>query len=100
VRLCRRRRCAPRPAGARQPPLEGLYQAGMPLLQCCLFQFHELLKSHAPRLGAQLEAEGVVPSMCVATCDAMRVCLAGLLAAWLAGWLPGCVCALVGGSLV
>jgi hypothetical protein len=57
--LCRR--CG---AGtASQPPLEGLYQAGMPLLQQCLFQFHELLKQEHPRLGHHLEKEGVVPSM-------------------------------------
>lgn len=48
---------------ASQPPLEGLYQAGMPLLQQCLFQLHELLKQEHPRLGLHLEQEGVVPSM-------------------------------------
>jgi hypothetical protein len=37
------------------PPLEGLYQAGMPLLQQCLFQFHELLKQEQPKLGGHLE---------------------------------------------
>eukprot|EP00879_Flechtneria_rotunda_P016160 GHRR01016904.1.p1 GENE.GHRR01016904.1~~GHRR01016904.1.p1 ORF type:complete len:540 (+),score=213.37 GHRR01016904.1:419-2038(+) len=46
-----------------QPPLEGLYQAGMPLLQQCLFQFQELLKQENPKLGDHLEQEGVVPSM-------------------------------------
>lgn len=35
----------------------------MPLLQQCLFQFHELLKQEHPRLGTHLEQEGVVPSM-------------------------------------
>ncbi|WIA21023.1 hypothetical protein OEZ85_005352 [Tetradesmus obliquus] len=45
------------------PPLEGMYQAGMPLLQQFLFQFHELLKQEQPKLGGHLEAEGVVPSM-------------------------------------
>lgn len=35
----------------------------MPLLQQCLFQFHELLKLEHPRLGLHLEQEGVVPSM-------------------------------------
>jgi hypothetical protein len=56
--------CCVRPEGtASQPPIEGLYQAGMPLLQQCLFQFHELLKQEHPRLGLHLEQEGVVPSM-------------------------------------
>jgi hypothetical protein len=55
---------APPPSGTpNQPPLEGLYQAGMPLLQQSLFQFHELLKEEHPRLGNHLEQEGVVPSM-------------------------------------
>jgi hypothetical protein len=40
------------------PPLEGLYQAGMPLLQQCLFQFHELLKQEQPKLGGHLEQVG------------------------------------------
>jgi hypothetical protein len=39
-------------------PLEGLYQAGMPLLQQCLFQFHELLKQEQPKLGGHLEQVG------------------------------------------
>lgn len=38
------------------PPLEGMYQAGMPLLQQFLFQFHELLKQEQPKLGGHLEA--------------------------------------------
>jgi hypothetical protein len=40
------------------PPLEGLYQAGMPLLQQCLYQFHELLKQENPKLGGHLEQVG------------------------------------------
>lgn len=72
IALCCRCRCCCcvyavvlcHPAGtAEQPPLEGLYQAGMPLLQQCLYQFHELLKEQHPRLGLHLEQEGVVPSM-------------------------------------
>lgn len=55
--------CHPGTGTAEQPPLEGLYQAGMPLLQQCLYQFHELLKEQHPRLGLHLEQEGVVPSM-------------------------------------
>lgn len=38
-----------------RPPLEGMYQAGMPLLQQCLFQFQELLKQENPKLGGHLE---------------------------------------------
>lgn len=37
------------------PPLEGMYQAGMPLLQQCLYQFQELLKQENPKLGGHLE---------------------------------------------
>lgn len=37
------------------PPLEGMYQAGMPLLQQCLYQFQELLKQENPKLGSHLE---------------------------------------------
>lgn len=29
--------------GAVQPPLEGLYQAGLPLLQQCFYQFERLI---------------------------------------------------------
>ena len=29
--------------GARQPPLEGLYQAGLPLLQQFMYQFQQLV---------------------------------------------------------
>jgi hypothetical protein len=36
-------------------PLEGMYQAGMPLLQLCLFQFQRLLRQELPRLGEHME---------------------------------------------
>lgn len=49
-----------------QPPLEGMYQAGMPLLQQCLFQFQELLKQENPKLGCHLE------QVC---CLAVRTCM-------------------------
>ena len=70
--------------GARQPPLEGLYQAGLPLLQQFMYQFQQLVddevrsgnvllsykygfRSHswlqAPRIGAHLRSEGVIPTM-------------------------------------
>jgi len=44
-------------------PLEGMYQAGMPLLQLCLFQFQRLLRQELPRLGEHMEEEGVEPPM-------------------------------------
>ncbi|KAK9807796.1 hypothetical protein WJX72_009633 [[Myrmecia] bisecta] len=49
--------------GAMHPPLEGLYQAGLPLLQQFLYQFQRLVETELPRVGAHLRAEDVHPTM-------------------------------------
>ncbi|KAA6417640.1 MAG: EVI5 -like [Trebouxia sp. A1-2] len=49
--------------GAVHPPMERLYQAGLPLLQQYLFQFEHLIQEEMPRLAAHMEEEGVLPTM-------------------------------------
>lgn len=49
--------------GARHPPLEGLYQPGLPLLQQFLRQFERLVDEKLPAVGARLASEGVHPTM-------------------------------------
>ncbi|DBA82892.1 hypothetical protein WJX77_012383 [Trebouxia sp. C0004] len=49
--------------GAVHPPMERLYQAGLPLLQQYLFQFEHLIQEEMPRLASHLEEEGVLPTM-------------------------------------
>ena len=46
-----------------QSPLEGLFTAGMPLLQCSMHQWGALLDSELPKLSAHLRCEGVEPIM-------------------------------------
>ncbi|GLC37269.1 hypothetical protein PLESTB_001141800 [Pleodorina starrii] len=46
-----------------QGGMERLYTAGMPGLQCCLYQFKRLLREVAPRLAARLDREGVDPEL-------------------------------------
>ncbi len=44
-------------------PLEGLFAAGLPLVQQCLFQLEGMILSVAPKLGAHLKAENADPTM-------------------------------------
>lgn len=49
--------------GAVHPPLEGLYQAGLPLLQQYLHQFARLVEEEVPKVGSHLAAQDVHPTM-------------------------------------
>jgi hypothetical protein len=49
--------------GAVQAPLEGLYQAGLPLLQQYFWQFEKLVDAEVPRVANHLRKEGVLPTM-------------------------------------
>eukprot|EP00884_Botryococcus_braunii_P005294 jgi/Botrbrau1/14766/Bobra.0103s0014.1 len=49
--------------GACHPPLEGMFQNGLPLLQQFLYQFERLVYDEVPKLGAHLKEEGVQPTM-------------------------------------
>ncbi|CAM6082037.1 unnamed protein product [Calypogeia fissa] len=49
--------------GAVHVPMEGLYLAGLPLVQQYLFQFERLVREQLPRLGAHFEEEAINPSM-------------------------------------
>ncbi|CAN6448707.1 unnamed protein product [Victoria cruziana] len=49
--------------GAVHAPMEGLYLAGLPLVQQYLFQFDQLVKEQLPRLGEHFSREAINPSM-------------------------------------
>jgi len=49
--------------GAVHAPMEGLYQAGLPLVQQYLFQFERLVREHMPKLGEHFIEEMINPSM-------------------------------------
>ncbi|KAI4998582.1 hypothetical protein ZWY2020_053924 [Hordeum vulgare] len=49
--------------GAVHAPMEGLYQAGLPLVQQYLFQFEKLVQEHMPKLGQHFIEEMINPSM-------------------------------------
>ncbi|URE22856.1 TBC [Musa troglodytarum] len=49
--------------GAIHAPMEGLYQAGLPLVQEYLCQFEQLVKEYLPMLGEHFTQEMVNPSM-------------------------------------
>lgn len=49
--------------GAVHAPMEGLYLAGLPLVQQYLFQFEQLVKEHLPKLGQHFSEEMISPSM-------------------------------------
>ncbi|KAJ4799296.1 Ypt/Rab-GAP domain of gyp1p superfamily protein [Rhynchospora pubera] len=49
--------------GAVHAPMEGLYQAGLPLVQQYLFQFEQLVKEFLPKLGQHFSDEMINPSM-------------------------------------
>lgn len=49
--------------GAVHAPMEGLYLAGLPLVQQYLFQFEQLVKEHMPKLGKHFSEEMINPSM-------------------------------------
>ncbi|RDX79833.1 Ecotropic viral integration site 5 protein-like protein [Mucuna pruriens] len=49
--------------GAVHAPMEGLYLAGLPLVQQYLFQFECLVKEHLPKLGEHFSHEMINPSM-------------------------------------
>ncbi|KAL8137407.1 hypothetical protein V2J09_003408 [Rumex salicifolius] len=49
--------------GAIHSPMEGLYLAGLPLVQQYLFQFDRLVKEHLPKLGEHFTEEMINPSM-------------------------------------
>ncbi|XP_010549945.1 PREDICTED: EVI5-like protein isoform X2 [Tarenaya hassleriana] len=49
--------------GAVHAPMEGLYQAGLPLVQQYLFQFEHLVKELMPKLGEHFTQEMINPSM-------------------------------------
>lgn len=44
-------------------PLEGLFAAGLPLVQQCLFQLEGMIKHVSPKLAAHLAAENADPTM-------------------------------------
>lgn len=51
--------------GHGRAPLEGLYQAGLPLLHQYTYQFGELVRERLPTLAAHLQAQGVeAPTYC------------------------------------
>lgn len=49
--------------GAVHAPMEGLYLAGLPLVQQYLFQFENLVKEQLPKLGEHFAQEMINPSM-------------------------------------
>ncbi|EFJ27331.1 hypothetical protein SELMODRAFT_231859 [Selaginella moellendorffii] len=49
--------------GAVHAPMEGLYLAGLPLVQQYLFQLERLVREYIPKLGAHFEEEMINPSM-------------------------------------
>ncbi|XP_047073258.1 ecotropic viral integration site 5 protein homolog [Lolium rigidum] len=49
--------------GAVHAPMEGLYQAGLPLVQQYLCQFENLVTEHMPKLGQNFQDEMINPSM-------------------------------------
>ncbi|GAB2299881.1 hypothetical protein Dimus_033931 [Dionaea muscipula] len=49
--------------GAVHAPMEGLYQAGLPLVQQYLFQFDHLVREYLPKLGEHFSQEMINPSM-------------------------------------
>ncbi|GAB4827452.1 hypothetical protein Ancab_034336 [Ancistrocladus abbreviatus] len=49
--------------GAVHAPMEGLYLAGLPLVQQYLFQFDHLMREHLPKLGEHFSQEMINPSM-------------------------------------
>lgn len=49
--------------GAVHSPMEGLYLAGLPLVQQYLFQLDNLVKEHLPKLGEHFAKEMINPSM-------------------------------------
>ncbi|XP_027358966.1 EVI5-like protein isoform X2 [Abrus precatorius] len=49
--------------GAVHAPMEGLYLAGLPLVQQYLFQFEHLVREHLPKLGEHFSHEMINPSM-------------------------------------
>ncbi|KAJ1380797.1 Rab-GTPase-TBC domain [Sesbania bispinosa] len=49
--------------GAVHAPMEGLYLAGLPLVQQYLFQFERLVREHLPKLGEHFSREMINPSM-------------------------------------
>lgn len=49
--------------GAVHAPMEGLYLAGLPLVQQYLFQFERLVREHLPKLGEHFTQEMINPSM-------------------------------------
>ncbi|CAN6235198.1 unnamed protein product [Urochloa humidicola] len=49
--------------GAVHAPMEGLYQAGLPLVQQYLSQFEKLVMEHMPKLGQHFVDEMINPSM-------------------------------------
>ncbi|CAN6246591.1 unnamed protein product [Urochloa humidicola] len=49
--------------GAVHAPMEGLYQAGLPLVQQYLYQFEKLVMEHMPKLGQHFVEEMINPSM-------------------------------------
>ncbi|XP_063944081.1 uncharacterized protein LOC108209734 isoform X2 [Daucus carota subsp. sativus] len=49
--------------GAVHAPMEGLYLAGLPLVQQYLFQFEQLVRVHLPMLGEHFTQEMINPSM-------------------------------------
>ncbi|XP_039854012.1 EVI5-like protein isoform X2 [Panicum virgatum] len=49
--------------GAVHAPMEGLYQAGLPLVQQYLSQFEKLVIEHMPKLGQHFIEEMINPSM-------------------------------------
>lgn len=49
--------------GAVHAPMEGLYLAGLPLVQQYLSQFEQLVREHLPKLGEHFTQEMINPSM-------------------------------------
>jgi hypothetical protein len=49
--------------GAVHAPMEGLYLAGLPLVQQYLFQFERLVREFLPKLGEHFSLEMINPSM-------------------------------------
>ncbi|WVZ60935.1 hypothetical protein U9M48_010889 [Paspalum notatum var. saurae] len=49
--------------GAVHAPMEGLYQAGLPLVQQYLSQFEKLVMEHMPKLGEHFVEEMINPTM-------------------------------------
>ncbi|KAJ7536637.1 hypothetical protein O6H91_12G075900 [Diphasiastrum complanatum] len=49
--------------GVAHAPMEGLYLAGLPLLQQSFFQFERLVHERLPKLGSHFDQEAIYPSM-------------------------------------